>query len=82
MTNKQVSDVCVDIYNGFWMKHRDKLPELDDIAGWDAIVDEGKALIKQHGCRLATDMVADFLELMDQRRRGEGYVSVHESNKR
>lgn len=24
MTNKQVSDVFIDIYNGFWMKHRDR----------------------------------------------------------
>lgn len=70
MTNKQVSDVFVDIYNGFWMKHRDKLPELDDEAAWDAIVDEGRALMKKYDCQLATDMVSDLLGIMDQRQRG------------
>lgn len=84
MTNKQVSDIFVDVYNGFWMKYRDRLPEKDDTAGWDAIVEEGKALMKKHGCQLATDMVSDFLTIMDQRmrERDKDHVPVHESNKR
>lgn len=71
MTNKEVSAVFTDIYNGFWIKHRDHLPNLDDSAGWEAIHTEAVELMKKHGCPLATNMVADLISIMDQRMRGK-----------
>lgn len=70
MTNKDVSAVFIDIYNGFWMNHRDHLPEVYDKSGWDAIHKEGQDLMKKHDCQLARDLVADLIVIMDQRARG------------
>lgn len=47
MTNKEVSSVFTDIYNGFWMKYRDSLPDISDNVGWEEIVNEGKQLMKK-----------------------------------
>lgn len=69
MSNKEVSAVFTDVYNGFWMKHRDNLPEPTDECGWDAIYSEGQQLMKKHDCQLATDLVADLMAIMDQRAR-------------
>lgn len=71
MTNKEVSAVFTDIYNGFWMKHRDNLPGLHDEVGWDAIFAEAEALTKKHDNLLARNMVADLMVIMDQRMRKE-----------
>lgn len=71
MTNKEVSGIFTDIYNGFWMKHRDNLPDLHDEARWDAIFAEAEALTKKHDNLLARNMVADLMVIMDQRVRKE-----------
>lgn len=81
MTNKEVSAVFKDIYNGFWMKHRDNLPVLSDEAGWDAVVREAGELMDKHNCQLARNMMADLTSIMDQRQRSkergeyDGFVS-------
>lgn len=69
MTNKDVSAVFVDIYNGFWVNHRDHLPEVNDESGWDLIYAEGQALMRKYDCQLARDLVADLIAIMDQRVR-------------
>lgn len=69
MTNQEVSAIFTDIYNGFWMKHRDNLPLLKDKDEWDILVKEGKELMDKHDCQLASDMIADLLAVMDQRQR-------------
>lgn len=71
MTNKEVSEIFTDIYNGFWMHHRDNLPDLHDEAGWDAIYAEAEYLTKKHDSQLARDMVANLIVVMDQRARRE-----------
>lgn len=71
MTNKEISGIFTDIYNGFWMKYRDNLPDLHDEPGWDAIYAEAERLTKKHGSQLARDMVADLIVIMDQRAREE-----------
>ncbi len=72
MTNKDVSAIFTDIYNGFWMKHRDNLPGVHDEAGWDSLLEEARELMGKHGCQLAQDMVANLVAIMDQRaRQGE-----------
>lgn len=71
MTNRELSDVFTDIYNGFWMKHRDSLPEISDSDGWNAIVKEAGALVRKHDCQLARDMTADLLAVTDQRQRNK-----------
>lgn len=71
MTNRELSDVFTDIYNGFWMKHRDSLPEISDKDGWKAIVEEAEDLVRKHDCQLARDMVGDLLAIMDQRQRNK-----------
>lgn len=76
MTNKEVSEIFKDIYNRFWMKHRDNLPGLHDEAGWDSLHEEARELMGRHGCQLARDMVADLVVVMDQRaRKGERHGS-------
>ena len=74
MTNQEVSAVFTDIYNGFWMKHRDNLPDISDNAGWEAIVNEGHQLMKKHDCCLAKDLVSDLIAIMDHRARKESAV--------
>lgn len=69
MTNKEISEIFTDIYNGFWMKHRDNLPELHDESGWDAIYEAAKGLMQKHDSLLARNMVADLMAIMDQRAR-------------
>lgn len=69
MTNKEVSSVFTDIYNGFWMKHRDSLPDISDSVGWEEIVNEGKQLMKKHNCFLARNLVSDLIAIMDFRAR-------------
>lgn len=71
MTNKEVSEVFTDIYNVFWMRHRDNLPTLHDEAGWDAIYAEAESLTERYDSPLARDMVADLIVIMDQRARKE-----------
>lgn len=71
MTNKEVSAIFTDIYNGFWMKHRDNLPGLHDEAGWDSLHEEARGLMEKHGCQLAQDMVANLVVIMDQRQRSK-----------
>ncbi len=71
MTNKELSDVFTDIYNGFWMKYRDNLPLLSDEAGWEKITEEARELMKKHDCQLARNMAADLLAIMDQRQRNK-----------
>lgn len=71
MTNKEVSAVFTDIYNGFWMKRRDNLPGLHDEAGWDSLHEDARELMEKHGCQLAQDMVANLVAIMDQRARKE-----------
>lgn len=69
MSDRDVSAIFTGIYNGFWMKHRNNLPDLSDEAGWDAICEEGMNLMKKYDCQLATDLVADLMAIMDQRAR-------------
>lgn len=69
MDNKTVSEIFNTIYNGFWMKHRDTLPTLQDEDAWNALREEGNTLIKRYDCQLATDMVLNLLIIMDQRVR-------------
>ena len=69
MTNKQISDIFTDIYNGFWIKHRDNLPDLQDDSGWDTLKAEANVLATKHDCQLAQDMAYGLLEIMDQRMR-------------
>lgn len=69
MTNKEVSEAFTDIYNGFWMRHRDSLPALSDDAGWDAVVREAWELMEKHDSQLARDMVGNVMAIMDQRQR-------------
>ena len=71
MTNQEVSAIFTDIYNGFWMKHRNQLPDLADSAGWDAIIREGHYIMKKYNCRLAMDLVSNLIAIMDQRARKE-----------
>lgn len=71
MTNKEISEIFTDIYNGFWMQHRDSLPALHDEVGWDAIYAEAERLTEKHGSQLARDMVADLIVIMDRRAREE-----------
>lgn len=70
MTNKEVSEVFTDTYNGFWMRHRDNLPDLHDEIGWDAIYAEAGELLQKYDCLLARNMMADLMVIMDQRARG------------
>lgn len=69
MTNKEISELFTDIYNGFWMKYRDNLPVLHDESGWDAIYEEAEDLMQKHDSLLARNMVADLMAIMDQRAR-------------
>lgn len=76
MTNKEISEVFTDVYNKFWMKHRDDLPDLHDEPGWDAIYAEAKDLMQKHDSLLARNMVADLMAIMYQRvGEGERYGS-------
>lgn len=69
MTNKEVSSVFTDIYNGFWMKYRDSLPDISDNVGWEEIVNEGHRLMEKHDCLLARNLVSDLISIMDSRAR-------------
>lgn len=71
MTNKEISEIFTDIYNGFWMKYRDNLPDLHDEPGWDAIYAEAKDLMQKHDSLLARNLVADLMVIMDRRAREE-----------
>lgn len=73
MMNGEVSAIFTDIYNGFWMRHRDNLPTLHDEAGWDAIYAEAERLTERYDSPLARDMVADLIVIMDQRARKENW---------
>lgn len=69
LTNEEISAIFTDIYNGFWMQHRDHIPERSDEAGWDAIMEESKVLMEKYNCQLARDLVANLVVIMDQRMR-------------
>ena len=79
-TNKQVTDMVNDVYNGFWKKWRDK-DHLSD-KQWDEIITEVGEIGKKYdgfditvgGDRkgsITSELVNFFLSILEQRDREE-----------
>lgn len=68
MTNHEASGACQEIYNGFWMKWRDK--KLDrHCAEWVVLVKEATSLLKKYNFPLAEHMITDFIDELEARCR-------------
>lgn len=76
MTNKQVSEMFGDIYNGFWLRYRDYVPADPQSPLWSQIVDEAGRLMRLHNCEMGHQMILGFLaELEDRSREKEGKIN-------
>ena len=67
MTNREITAAFQDIYNGFWIRWRDRHCTEQD---FDQIYAEAVELMRKHPFRLAQDMIRDLLDELDRRHRG------------
>ena len=67
MTNREITAAFQDIYNGFWVRWRDRQCTEQD---FDRIYAEAVELMRKHPFRLAQDMIRDLLDELDRRHRG------------
>ena len=76
MSNKDLQSFMNDVYNKFFCKWRDNMPETDDAKGNDIVWKEAEALSKRYECfeedhfRPCADIIAAFLMILDDRKRG------------
>ena len=47
LSNQQIKEIYYDVYNGFWKKYRDHVPEWRS-AEWNRIVEHEKQLRRKH----------------------------------
>ena len=67
LSNQQVQGIYYDVYNGFWKRYRDHVPEWksDD---WDKIVEHEKQLRRTYqNCPLILHMVQDLMDQLEAR---------------
>lgn len=48
MDNKTIANIFTDIYNGFWLKWRDRVPDRDSDE-WNTILNEADAILTKYG---------------------------------
>lgn len=67
MTNREITAAFQDIYNGFWIRWRDRRCTEQD---FDQIYAEAVELMRKHPFRLAQDMIRDLMDELDRRHKG------------
>ena len=76
MTNRDLQSLMNDIYNKFFCKWRDNLPEIHDTAGWTKIYDEALALVDKYECfdddkfAPCSTIIETLTHILDDRKRG------------
>ncbi len=74
MTNEQVSEGFTKVYNRFWNRYKNNVPEKDSVE-WDRLHAQASSLRKDYPFLAGT--VTDLEEELDQRMRRSGrYGSV------
>ena len=69
LTGQQVKEIFYDVYNGFWRKWRDNIPEFHS-AEWDKIVEHEKRLRRKYrSCPLVVHMIQDLMDQLEARSR-------------
>lgn len=73
MSNEDISKAFQEVYNVFWLKHRNSNLQKDDEEGWNRLRDEGFAIIRKYGEHdLVKHMVIGLMNELDRRmRQGE-----------
>lgn len=70
MSNEEIAKAFHEVYNVFWLKHRNENLAIDNAEGWQRLLDEGMALIQKHNeCALVKHMVFDLMEELNRRAR-------------
>lgn len=68
MSNEEIAKVFQEVYNGFWLKHRNTALDRFDAEGWDRLLNEGVALVQKYdGHPLVNHMVFDLINELDTR---------------
>ena len=75
MSNKDIQGFLNSVYNGWFCKWRDNLPEFTDIDAWAVIVNEGVALIERYqeyedgDFTPCTIIIQQLANILDDRKR-------------
>lgn len=76
MSNKEVQSFINEVYNLFFCKWRDNVPEINNVDAWVPIVDEGIKLIEKYQrfddayFQPCQTIIQVFVDILDDRRRG------------
>lgn len=76
MSNKEVQSFINEVYNLFFCKWRDNVPEINNVDAWVPIVDEGIKLIEKYQkfddayFKPCQTIIQVFVDILDDRRRG------------
>lgn len=65
MSNQEIAAAVNEIYNGFWLRWRDRQNNERD---FDQIYQESKRLLEKYKFKLAQDMILDLLDELDRRK--------------
>lgn len=67
LSNHELMAINNDIYNGFWRKYRDQVPEAQS-EDWDQIKQEAGRLIQKYKAHpLVVHQIQDYLDQMEGR---------------
>lgn len=78
LSNQQIKEIYYDVYNGFWKKYRDHVPEWKS-EEWNRIVEHEKQLRRKHkNCPLILHMIQDLMDQLEARSRRRGYEPSRE----
>ena len=64
MSNQEIAAAFQDIYNGFWIRWRDRQNTERD---FDRIYAEAVELMRKYPIKLAQNMIRDLLDELDRR---------------
>lgn len=78
LSNQQIKEIYYDVYNGFWKKYRDHVPEWKS-SDWNRIVEHEKQLRRKHkNCSLILHMIQDLMDQLEVRSRRRSDESSRE----
>lgn len=67
LSNYELMTINNDIYNGFWRRYRDQVPEAQS-EEWDQIKQEARRLIEKYGGHpLVVHQIQDYLDQLEGR---------------